>query len=149
MLEGKLTAQAGQQRFELMPGDAAVVPMGVAHTFRVDSDEARVLVLSTPAGLERMVRDGAVPATGPHCLRPRPRDRRPRNSTISSAPTDKSTSALRSRLTTNRPRLGDSSPALEPTRTSGLFTTWRPGCADSSFTTRRRLWAGPVFRNDP
>ena len=39
--------------------------MGVAHTFRVDSDEARVLVLSTPAGLERMVRDGAVPATKP------------------------------------------------------------------------------------
>ena len=36
--------------------------MGVSHTFRVDSDTARVLVLSTPAGLERMVRDGSVPA---------------------------------------------------------------------------------------
>lgn len=36
--------------------------MGVPHTFRVDSDTARVLVLSTPAGLERMVRDGSVPA---------------------------------------------------------------------------------------
>ena len=65
VLEGRLTVQAGRQRFELMPGGAAVVPMGVAHTFRVDSDEARVLVLSTPAGLERMVRDGAVPATKP------------------------------------------------------------------------------------
>jgi quercetin dioxygenase-like cupin family protein len=65
VLEGNLTLQAGRQRFELMPGGAAVVPMGVAHTFRVDSDEARVLVLSTPAGLERMVRDGAVPATKP------------------------------------------------------------------------------------
>ena len=65
VLEGNLTVQAGRQRFELMPGGAAVVPMGVAHTFRVDSDEARVLVLSTPAGLERMVRDGAVPATNP------------------------------------------------------------------------------------
>ena len=29
---------------------------------RVDSDRARVLVLSTPAGLERMVRDASVPA---------------------------------------------------------------------------------------
>jgi hypothetical protein len=36
--------------------------MGVAHTFRVDSETARVLVLSTPAGLERFVRDGSFPA---------------------------------------------------------------------------------------
>ena len=42
-----------------------MVPAGVAHTFRVDSDTARVLVLSTPAGIERFVRDGSVPATSP------------------------------------------------------------------------------------
>ncbi|MDX6476322.1 MAG: hypothetical protein QOH95_1833 [Gaiellaceae bacterium] len=65
VLEGRLTVQAGEERFELSAGAAAVVPMGVAHTFRVDSDTARVLVLSTPAGLERMVRDGSVPATSP------------------------------------------------------------------------------------
>src|SRR5919109_1275068 len=65
VLEGQLTVQAGEQRFELGPGAAAVVPMGVAHTFRVDSDTARVLVLSTPAGLEEMVRDGSVPAIRP------------------------------------------------------------------------------------
>ena len=65
VLEGRLTVLAGAQRFELMPGASAVVPMGVAHTFRVDSDTARVLVLSTPAGLERMVRDASVPATAP------------------------------------------------------------------------------------
>jgi quercetin dioxygenase-like cupin family protein len=63
VLEGRLTIQAGEQRFELEAGGAAVVPLGVAHTFRVDSDTARVLVLSTPAGLERFVRDGSVPAT--------------------------------------------------------------------------------------
>jgi quercetin dioxygenase-like cupin family protein len=62
VLEGRLTVQAGEQRFELEAGAAAAVPMGVAHTFRVDSDGARVLVLSTPAGLERFVRDAAVPA---------------------------------------------------------------------------------------
>src|SRR5205814_3483006 len=33
VLEGPLTVQAGGQRFELAPGAAAVVPMGVAHTF--------------------------------------------------------------------------------------------------------------------
>src|SRR5439155_4624493 len=63
--EGLLTVQAGEQRFELAPGAAAVVPMGIAHTFRVDSSTARVLVLSTPAGLERLVRDGSVPALTP------------------------------------------------------------------------------------
>lgn len=65
VLEGRLTVHAGEQRFELEAGAAIVVPMGVAHTFRVDSDTAGVLVLSTPAGLERMVRDGSVPASTP------------------------------------------------------------------------------------
>jgi quercetin dioxygenase-like cupin family protein len=75
VLEGRLTVQADERRFELEAGGAAVVPMGVAHTFRVDSDTARVLVLSTPAGLERFVRDGAVPAgmpTLPPADTPRP-----------------------------------------------------------------------------
>ena len=75
VLEGRLTVQAGERRFVLEAGAAAVVPMGVAHTFRVDSYTARVLVLSTPAGLERFVRDGAVPAstsTLPPADAPRP-----------------------------------------------------------------------------
>jgi quercetin dioxygenase-like cupin family protein len=65
VLEGQLTVQAGEERFELGAGGTGVVPLGVPHTFRVDSDGARVLVLSTPAGLERMVRDASVPATAP------------------------------------------------------------------------------------
>src|SRR4051794_9028862 len=65
ILEGRLTIVAGDRRFDLGPGGTGVVPMGVAHTFRVDSETARVLVLSTPAGLERMIRDGSVPATAP------------------------------------------------------------------------------------
>jgi quercetin dioxygenase-like cupin family protein len=65
VLEGRMTIQAGDRRFELEAGAAAAVPMGVPHTFRVDSPTARVLVLSTPAGIERMVRDCAVPASTP------------------------------------------------------------------------------------
>ena len=65
VLEGRLTVQAGAERFELEGGATAVVPMRVAHTFRVDSDTARVLVLSTSAGLERFVREGSVPAEAP------------------------------------------------------------------------------------
>jgi quercetin dioxygenase-like cupin family protein len=63
VVEGRLTIKVGEERFELEAGGAAVAPMGAAHTFRVDSDTARVLVLSTPAGLEQFVRDGSVPAT--------------------------------------------------------------------------------------
>src|SRR5438552_12452179 len=63
VLEGALTIQAGGERFLLKAGAAAAVPIGVPHTFRVESNSAHVLVLSTPAGLERMVRDASVPAT--------------------------------------------------------------------------------------
>jgi quercetin dioxygenase-like cupin family protein len=65
VLDGRLTVQAAERRFELIAGEAAVVPMGVAHTFRVDSETARVLVLSTPAGLEHLVRAASVRAITP------------------------------------------------------------------------------------
>jgi quercetin dioxygenase-like cupin family protein len=65
VMEGLLTIEAAGERFELRRGGTAVVPMGVDHTFRVDSDTASVLVLSTPAGLERLIREGSVPATTP------------------------------------------------------------------------------------
>jgi quercetin dioxygenase-like cupin family protein len=65
VLDGTLTVDAGERRFTIEAGATAVVPMSVPHTFRVDSETARVLVLSTPAGIERMVRDGSVPATAP------------------------------------------------------------------------------------
>ena len=65
VLDGRLTVHAGPDRFDLAAGGVAVIPMGVPHSFRVDSDSARVLVLSTPAGLERFVRDGSVPARAP------------------------------------------------------------------------------------
>jgi quercetin dioxygenase-like cupin family protein len=62
VLDGRLTIQAGGERFGLEPGGTATVPIGAPHTFRVDSESARVLVLSTPAGIERMIRDCSVPA---------------------------------------------------------------------------------------
>jgi quercetin dioxygenase-like cupin family protein len=63
VLDGQLTIESGGERFTLTVGGVAVVPMGVPHTFRVDSETARVLVLSTPSGLELMVLDGSVPAS--------------------------------------------------------------------------------------
>ncbi|MGC2372249.1 MAG: cupin domain-containing protein [Solirubrobacteraceae bacterium] len=63
VLDGRLTVVAGAERFELEVGGIMTVPMGVEHTFRVDSDSARVLVLSTPAGIEQLFLEGGVPAT--------------------------------------------------------------------------------------
>ena len=65
VIEGRMTLVAGEQRFELGPGDAGTAPAGAPHTFRIDSETARVLMLSTPAGLERMMRDASVPAEAP------------------------------------------------------------------------------------
>jgi hypothetical protein len=67
--------KAGEERFVLDPGGSAAVPMGLQHTFRVDSETARVLVISTPAGLEDFVRDAGVPASAstlPPADTPRP-----------------------------------------------------------------------------
>jgi quercetin dioxygenase-like cupin family protein len=65
VLDGRLTIQAGADRFELAAGGTAVIPIGVPHSFRIESETARALVLSTPAGIERFVRDGSVPASAP------------------------------------------------------------------------------------
>jgi quercetin dioxygenase-like cupin family protein len=79
VLDGELTIASAGERFTLTTNGVAVVPMGVPHTFRVDSDTARVLVLSTPSGLERMVIDASVPATAatlppPDAPRPSPEE---------------------------------------------------------------------------
>src|SRR6059058_4829938 len=41
VLEGRLTIVAGDRRFDVDAGGSAVVPIGVPHTFRVDSETAR------------------------------------------------------------------------------------------------------------
>jgi quercetin dioxygenase-like cupin family protein len=66
MLDGRLTFQAGgEQRFVAEAGATVVVPTGVRHTWRVDTDTARMLVISTPAGLDRLFRDAGVAALAP------------------------------------------------------------------------------------
>src|SRR3954463_368740 len=57
VLEGELTMVAGDNCVSLGPGGIASAPAGVVHTFRVESETARVLALSTPAGLGDMMRD--------------------------------------------------------------------------------------------
>jgi quercetin dioxygenase-like cupin family protein len=47
------------------PGTAVFAPAGTPHAFRVESDTARMLYLSTPAGIEEYVRALAEPARWP------------------------------------------------------------------------------------
>jgi len=47
------------------PGAAVFAPGGTAHTFRVESDSARMLFLSTPAGIEDFVEALSEPAAWP------------------------------------------------------------------------------------
>ena len=75
VLDGQLSVRAGEELFELETGSTMTVPMGVPHSFMVNSDTARVLVLSTPAGIERFLRDGGTPASArtlPPADAPRP-----------------------------------------------------------------------------
>jgi quercetin dioxygenase-like cupin family protein len=46
-------------------GAVAYAPAGTPHTFRVESDTARVLTLSTPGGIEELARALAEPARWP------------------------------------------------------------------------------------
>jgi quercetin dioxygenase-like cupin family protein len=65
VLEGELTVWLDGERGARGPGDFTFAPAGVPHTFRVDSESARVLVLSTPAGIERFLIDLGIPAEAP------------------------------------------------------------------------------------
>jgi mannose-6-phosphate isomerase-like protein (cupin superfamily) len=55
VLEGVLTVQIGDEIIDLMPGDFASVPPGVAHTFqntRKDQRPPKICNLMTPGGLD-------------------------------------------------------------------------------------------------
>jgi quercetin dioxygenase-like cupin family protein len=58
-------------------GAAVFAPAGTPHTFRVESDTARMLFLSTPAGIEDYIRDLAEPAAWPWLQPPADRPRIP------------------------------------------------------------------------
>jgi len=62
VLEGVLTVSVGDEVRLVGPGEMAWLPRDVAHTFRVDSEEVRLLELVTPAGFERYHVDTSDPA---------------------------------------------------------------------------------------
>ena len=62
VLSGEVRLQHGDDVVEGVPGSLAYTPLGIRHSFHVDSDEARLLLLFGPAGVEGFFRDVATPA---------------------------------------------------------------------------------------
>jgi quercetin dioxygenase-like cupin family protein len=65
VLDGEVTVWVEDEPRHCRTGAIAFAPGGTAHSFHVESDTARMLVLSTPAGIEDYVRALAEPATWP------------------------------------------------------------------------------------
>jgi len=65
MIDGTLTFLAGDQRFACGAGASWIVPSGVEHTFRVESETARLVAVYAPAGMDRCFRLAGLPAESP------------------------------------------------------------------------------------
>ncbi len=70
VLHGELSFEvhddAGSHRFAARCGDAVSIPRGVGHAFTVTgTEQARFLVISVPAGLERFFADAGEPLAEP------------------------------------------------------------------------------------
>jgi quercetin dioxygenase-like cupin family protein len=64
ILEGEVTALVGEQRIDLGAGDYLFAPRGIAHSYVIRSERARMLVTLSPAGPEEMFVSLGVPVTG-------------------------------------------------------------------------------------
>ncbi len=63
VLDGQMTFHVGGETHVATAGSFVYAPMGLPHTFTVDVEPTRVLVLSTPAGFEHFAVELGVPAT--------------------------------------------------------------------------------------
>jgi quercetin dioxygenase-like cupin family protein len=64
VVAGQMTWLLGDRRISLEEGQAAFVPRGVPHAYRIESERARWLAINNPAGFERFVRAASEPARG-------------------------------------------------------------------------------------
>ena len=62
VLEGQIRFRVGDDEFVAGPGTWVWQPRGVPHSFRVESESARALMIFTPGGIERMFEKGGAPA---------------------------------------------------------------------------------------
>jgi len=62
VLEGEMTVSAGDRTIKATPGAMVFLPRDVVHSSTIDSDQARILILATPAGIEGYFQECSVPA---------------------------------------------------------------------------------------
>jgi mannose-6-phosphate isomerase-like protein (cupin superfamily) len=62
VVEGEVSLFVGDRHISLTEGQAALAPREVPHSYRVESDTARWLVINNPAGFEHFVRAASEPA---------------------------------------------------------------------------------------
>jgi mannose-6-phosphate isomerase-like protein (cupin superfamily) len=75
VLSGRLVMRCGEDEFLAGSGDFVFLPRGVPHTFRVeDEGDARMLVVLSPGGGERLFELAGAPAEGPGLPPPSPPD---------------------------------------------------------------------------
>ena len=64
ILEGEVTALVGEERIDLAAGDYLFAPRGIAHSYVVRSERARMLVTLSPSGVDELFVRLGVPVTG-------------------------------------------------------------------------------------
>jgi len=62
LLEGEMRLRVGETEVTARAGETLLAPRGVPHSFRVESERARVLVITTAGDFEAMMREVARPA---------------------------------------------------------------------------------------
>lgn len=62
VLSGHFSFRVGNQQIEADPGSFVYMPRGLPHTFTVDADGAKALIICTPAGLEEAFHAMSEPA---------------------------------------------------------------------------------------
>jgi quercetin dioxygenase-like cupin family protein len=63
MIDGALTFVADKERFLCEAGASWIVPREVHHTFRVESETARLVAVYAPAGMDHCFRHAGLPAS--------------------------------------------------------------------------------------
>jgi quercetin dioxygenase-like cupin family protein len=62
VLEGEITVSVGDRTTKATPGTMVFLPRDIAHSFVIESEHLRMLVLLAPAGLESYFKEFSVPA---------------------------------------------------------------------------------------
>ena len=62
VVEGEMTFSVGDETIKATPGTMVFAPRDIAHSFTIDSEQVRILVMVAPAGAEGFFKECSVPA---------------------------------------------------------------------------------------